>query len=72
MSATGFTWARGRRTRYRRSRLKGLGVSENTGRSIQGDIALDADEEKSVELKREIVARQEQVLWNPALSIPAN
>jgi hypothetical protein len=39
--------------------------------SIQDRIALDADEETSVELKREMVAGQERVLWNPALSIPA-
>jgi hypothetical protein len=38
---------------------------------IQDRIALDADEEKAVELKREMVAGQERVLWNPALSIPA-
>jgi hypothetical protein len=39
--------------------------------AIQDRIALDADEEKSVELKREVVAGQERVIWNPALSIPA-
>jgi hypothetical protein len=39
--------------------------------SIQDRIALDADEEKTVELKREIVAGQERVGWNPALSLPA-
>ena len=39
--------------------------------SIQDRIALDADEEKSVELKREMVAGQERVVWNPALSLPA-
>jgi len=39
--------------------------------AIQDRIALDADEEKAVELKREMVAGQERVLWNPALSIPA-
>ena len=38
--------------------------------SIQDRIALDVDEEKSVEVKREIVAGQERVVWNPALSIP--
>ena len=36
---------------------------------IQDRIALDADEEKAVELKREMVAGQERVVWNPALSI---
>ena len=39
--------------------------------SVQDRIALDADEEKAVELKREMVAGQERVVWNPALSIPA-
>jgi hypothetical protein len=39
--------------------------------SIQDRIALGADEEKAVELKREMVAGQERVIWNPALSLPA-
>ena len=39
--------------------------------SIQDRIALDADEEKAVEMKREIIAGQERVVWNPALSLPA-
>jgi hypothetical protein len=39
--------------------------------SIQDRIALDADEEKAVELKREMVAGLERAVWNPALSIPA-
>ncbi len=38
--------------------------------NIQDRIALDADEEKAVELKREMVAGQERVVWNPALSLP--
>jgi hypothetical protein len=38
--------------------------------SIQDRIALDADEEKAVELKREMVGGQERVVWNPSLSIP--
>jgi hypothetical protein len=38
---------------------------------IQDRIALDAAEEKAVELKREMVAGQERVAWNPTLSIPA-
>ena len=38
--------------------------------NVQDRIALDADEEKAVELKREIVAGQERVVWNPALSTP--
>jgi hypothetical protein len=39
--------------------------------AVQDRIALDADEEKAVELKREMVTGQERVVWNPALSIPA-
>jgi hypothetical protein len=39
--------------------------------SIQDRIALNADEEKSIELKREMVAGQERALWNLGLSIPA-
>ena len=39
--------------------------------NFQDRIALDADEEKAVELKREMVAGHERVVWNPALSIPA-
>jgi hypothetical protein len=39
--------------------------------AIQDRIALDADEEKAVEVKREMVASQERVVWNPALSLPA-
>ena len=39
--------------------------------AVQDRIALDAGEEKAVELKREMVAGQERVVWNPALSIPA-
>lgn len=39
--------------------------------AIQDRIALDADEEKAVELKRETVAGREHAVWNPALSIPA-
>jgi hypothetical protein len=38
--------------------------------AIQDRIALDVDEERAVELKREIVAGQERVARNPALSIP--
>ena len=38
--------------------------------AVQDRIALDADEEKAVELKREMVAGQERVVWNPALSLP--
>lgn len=38
--------------------------------AIQDRLALNADEEKAIELKREIVAGQERVVWNPSLSIP--
>jgi hypothetical protein len=38
--------------------------------AVQDRIALDADEEKAVEVKREMVAGQERVVWNPTLSIP--
>ena len=39
--------------------------------AVQDRIALIADEEKALELKREMVGGQERVVWNPALSIPA-
>jgi hypothetical protein len=39
--------------------------------ATQDRIALDADEEKALEVKRETIAGQERVLWNPALSVPA-
>jgi hypothetical protein len=39
--------------------------------SIQDRIALDADEEKAIELKREMVAGQVRAVWNPELSIKA-
>jgi hypothetical protein len=39
--------------------------------AVQDRLALDADEEKAVELKREMVAGLERVVWNPELSIPA-
>ena len=38
--------------------------------AVQDRLALDANEEKAIELKREIVNGQERTLWNPALSIP--
>ena len=38
--------------------------------SIQDRIALDADEEKTIDLKRDMVAGQERTVWNPSLSIP--
>src|SRR5450759_4644354 len=39
--------------------------------AVHDRIALDADEEKAVEVKRELVAGQERVVWNPALSLAA-
>src|ERR1035437_3450964 len=39
--------------------------------AVQDKLALDADEEKALELKREMVAGHERVVWNPTLSIPA-
>ena len=39
--------------------------------AIQDRIALDANEEKAVGVKREMVAGQERVVWNPALSLSA-
>jgi hypothetical protein len=39
--------------------------------AVQDRIALDADEEKAVAVKREMVAGQERVVWNPALSLAA-
>jgi hypothetical protein len=36
---------------------------------IQDRIALDSDEEKAVQLKREMCAGQERTVWNPCLSI---
>ena len=39
--------------------------------AIQDRIALDADEEKAIELKREFVGGQERTLWNPSLTTPA-
>lgn len=38
---------------------------------MQDRIALDSDDEKVVELKREMVAGQERVVWNPARAVPA-
>lgn len=37
--------------------------------AVQDRLALDADEEKRINLKREIVNGQERAVWNPALSI---
>jgi len=38
--------------------------------AIQDRIALDAREEKALDLKRENVGGQERAVWNPSLSIP--
>ena len=38
--------------------------------AVQDKLALDADQEKLIELKREIVNGTERTAWNPALSIP--
>lgn len=37
---------------------------------IQDRVALNTDEEKAVEVKREMIAGQERVVWNPVLSLP--
>ena len=37
---------------------------------MQDKLELDADEEKAIELKRELVNGSERTMWNPALSIP--
>lgn len=39
--------------------------------AVQDKLALDADEEKMIELKREFVNGQERTVWNPSLSVPA-
>src|ERR1035437_3607070 len=39
--------------------------------AVQDRIALDAEEEKALELKRETPSGQERVVWNAARSIPA-
>ena len=39
--------------------------------AIQDRIALTADEENILELRREAVADQERVVWNASLSLPA-
>jgi len=37
---------------------------------VQDKLALDAGQEKALELKREMVNGAERTVWNPALSIP--
>ena len=39
--------------------------------AVQDKLALDADEEKTLAVTREVVNGLERVVWNPALSIPA-
>ncbi|MDR3702524.1 MAG: hypothetical protein P4L56_22960 [Candidatus Sulfopaludibacter sp.] len=39
--------------------------------AIQDRIALDADEEKAIELKREMAGGQERVVWNSRFSLSA-
>lgn len=38
--------------------------------AVQDKIALDADDEKALGLKREMVGGQERTAWNPSLSLP--
>jgi len=38
---------------------------------LQDRLALTPEEEKAIELKREIVAGQERLLWNPEFSLAA-
>ncbi len=38
--------------------------------AVQDKIALDAGEEKALELKRELVGGQERVVWNANFSLP--
>ena len=37
--------------------------------AVQDKLALDGDEEKAIELKRQVVAGQKRAVWNPALSL---
>jgi hypothetical protein len=39
--------------------------------ALQDKLALNADEEKTIELKRELVSGQDRTVWNQSLSIPA-
>jgi len=38
--------------------------------AVQDKLALDAEQEMAIEMKREIVNGTERTVWNPALSIP--
>src|ERR1035437_2205076 len=39
--------------------------------AVQDRIALDTDEEKAIEVRREMIAGQVRVVWNPALRLNA-
>lgn len=39
--------------------------------AVQDKLALNADEEKAIELRRELVNGQERAAWNPELSLSA-
>ena len=39
--------------------------------AVQDRLALNADEERALELKRELVGGQERVVWNQSLSVAA-
>jgi hypothetical protein len=39
--------------------------------AVQDKLALDPDEERAIEFKRELVNGQERAVWNPTLSVPA-
>src|SRR5450759_438185 len=38
--------------------------------AVQDRIALDAEEERTIEMKHEFVNGQERTIWNPSISIP--
>jgi hypothetical protein len=38
--------------------------------ALQDRITLDAAEERTIEMKREVAAGQERTIWNPVLAIP--
>jgi hypothetical protein len=38
-------------------------------RAVQDKLALDADEQKAIELEQELVKSRERTVWNPELSI---
>lgn len=39
--------------------------------AVQDKLALDSDEEKAIELKRELMNGQERMVWNPSLTTPS-